>query len=422
MKKAISILMAIVLVMVSTVFVIAGNNQKGDANKDGKINSADALLILQYVVGQKSSIDKDLADVNSDGKINSNDALQVLQIVVGVIKTTNTTTTTKKTTTTTTTTTTKKPTTTTTKATTLAPFTGEINVNNVPKMIGTNKRAWRIIQNGLNITVTRLEYGAKKTQMFNNQNLYNSSSGQIVNPKNVTFQPAASVAVIETSNPAQLHISKGSEDKASGTENLAKAENAIIAVNGHTGSYYQTSAAVVRDGVFYRSYTGTSTAKSQRLLMYKDGTWKISSLGNEKAKSEISNGLYNSVRYQKIVVDGGQVNVSPNNSEYLRHHTYIGQINKNKYVFMVVEFMPIYDAATILKAYGCKTAVQIQGGNCSQMYVKGIGNTTYSSGASIKNLNKIGVFETEWFAKWGLLAQGKGGGPCFSEYDVIYFK
>lgn len=404
MKKAVSILMAIVLVMVSTIFVIAGNNQKGDANKDGKINSADALFILQYVVGQKSSIDKTLADVNSDGKVNSTDALQVLQIVVGIIKTTNST---------------AKPTTTTAAPT---PFTGEINVNNVPKVIGTNKRAWKIVQNGLKITVTRIEYGSQKTQYFNNQNLYNSSSGQIVNPKSVTFQPACSIAVIETSNPAQLHISKGSEDKASGTENLAKAVNATIAVDGHTGSYYQTSAAVVRDGTFYRSYTGTNAAKSQRLLMYKDGTWKISALGNETANAEIKKGLYNSVRYQKIVVRDGQVTSTKDSSEYLRSHTYLGQINANKYVLMVTEFMPIYDSATILKAYGCKTAVQIQGGNCSQMYAKGIGNTTYSNGASIKGLNKIGVLETEWFSKWGLLAQGKGGGPCFSEFDVIYFK
>jgi len=54
--------------------------------------------------------------------------------------------------------------------------------------------------------------------------------------------------------------------------------------------------------------------------------------------------------------------------------------------------------------------------------IKGIGNTTGSTGASIKNLNKIGYLETEWYAKNGLLAAGKGGGLSYTDLDVAYFK
>ncbi len=59
----------------------------GDATKDGKINSYDALVILQHstdmIVLNKSAFI--LADVNKDNTVNSSDALLVLQYSVGMI-------------------------------------------------------------------------------------------------------------------------------------------------------------------------------------------------------------------------------------------------------------------------------------------------------------------------------------------------
>ena len=55
---------------------------------DGKINSRDALAILQYSVGAEVYIDPEglfNADTNGDGRINSVDALIVLKISVGAI-------------------------------------------------------------------------------------------------------------------------------------------------------------------------------------------------------------------------------------------------------------------------------------------------------------------------------------------------
>lgn len=61
----------------------------GDVNNDGKINSTDALLVLQYAVNTVSldSAQQMAADVNRDGKINSTDALLILQYAVNIIKT-----------------------------------------------------------------------------------------------------------------------------------------------------------------------------------------------------------------------------------------------------------------------------------------------------------------------------------------------
>ncbi len=54
---------------------------KGDVNFDGKVNSTDALLVLQHVVGTKliGYQNMHIADMSGDGQINSFDALQILR-------------------------------------------------------------------------------------------------------------------------------------------------------------------------------------------------------------------------------------------------------------------------------------------------------------------------------------------------------
>ncbi len=55
-------------------------NKLGDVNKDGKINSEDALAVLKYDVRIAQEIFvEEAADVNKDGKVNSEDALDILK-------------------------------------------------------------------------------------------------------------------------------------------------------------------------------------------------------------------------------------------------------------------------------------------------------------------------------------------------------
>ena len=60
----------------------------GDVNGDGDIDSLDALIVLQHIVGNKIEDEKHLAaaDAYKDGEIDSNDALSILQFSVGIVK------------------------------------------------------------------------------------------------------------------------------------------------------------------------------------------------------------------------------------------------------------------------------------------------------------------------------------------------
>ncbi|MBR0348826.1 MAG: dockerin type I repeat-containing protein [Acutalibacteraceae bacterium] len=68
-------------------FIRKGEKLSGDVSGDFKINSQDALMILQHSVGAIVLDDsvKVIADVSKDEKINSSDALMILQYSVGLI-------------------------------------------------------------------------------------------------------------------------------------------------------------------------------------------------------------------------------------------------------------------------------------------------------------------------------------------------
>ncbi len=60
----------------------------GDVSGDGKVNSNDALLVLQYATGLIELTEEQFerANVNGDKQVNSGDALKILQFATGLIK------------------------------------------------------------------------------------------------------------------------------------------------------------------------------------------------------------------------------------------------------------------------------------------------------------------------------------------------
>lgn len=130
----------------------------GDVNGDRKINSADALMVLQYSTKliEFNSTQKSAADVNGDKQINSSDALEILKYSIGE----SSVITTRKPTTTTTTTTTTTKTTVTTKTTTTKP--------------ATTSEYWGIVEadpslrlrSGPGTSNTTLDYVPYKTRIY----------------------------------------------------------------------------------------------------------------------------------------------------------------------------------------------------------------------------------------------------------------
>ena len=60
----------------------------GDVNCDGRVNSIDAALILQFGAALMTSLScQDAADVSEDGTINSIDAALILQYDAALIDT-----------------------------------------------------------------------------------------------------------------------------------------------------------------------------------------------------------------------------------------------------------------------------------------------------------------------------------------------
>ena len=279
----------------------------------------------------------------------------------------------------------------------------EVSAGSVKNIAGAKVlRAWKLNSNEVNIEIHRIAYGPQITQAFKKAN----ADGAIDYDKTVTYQPVVNIAII-TCSPE--HIGVASSQQLLGTnvgkvEDMGRKSGALIAINGESGSTYKKGAPTIRSG----SIVSTDGSGQKRLLIYRNGTWKVETLTNENCKSYISQGVYNSLRYQwQVIANGKATN---------EHDTYY----HNR------EFMPLDNMMKVLIAYGARNAFLLNGGNCSSMYVKGIGNTTGTKATQLKNLNKPCVIESEFFAANGMLGlnsagKQKLGGPC-NELDIVYVK
>jgi hypothetical protein len=69
-----------------TIDGIGSNFIKGDVNDDGEVDIADAVCVVNYVVGKPTpAFNAAAADANGDGAVDIADAVRIINLVVGKI-------------------------------------------------------------------------------------------------------------------------------------------------------------------------------------------------------------------------------------------------------------------------------------------------------------------------------------------------
>lgn len=86
-EKAISGILSLAVIASYPMACSAKEARFGDVNGDSAVNSADALAVLKYCVGNLELSSEALlyADVNADNSVNSADALEILRYTVGIV-------------------------------------------------------------------------------------------------------------------------------------------------------------------------------------------------------------------------------------------------------------------------------------------------------------------------------------------------
>ena len=56
---------------------------KGDVDRNGEVNIADAVALVNIILGKNQDYDSDIADIDINGGININDTVLLLQMILG---------------------------------------------------------------------------------------------------------------------------------------------------------------------------------------------------------------------------------------------------------------------------------------------------------------------------------------------------
>lgn len=162
------------------------------------------------------------------------------------------------------------------------------------------------------------------------------------------------------------------------TSDTAKENDAILAING---DYYgaRETGYVIRNGIAYRS---TAESDSDILCIYADGHFDIISPDEASADELVDKGVWQAFTFGPGLVDNGEITVSQgqevDQAMASNPRTAIGQIDELHYVFVVSEGrtsdnagLSLYQLAQFMKALGCTTAYNLDGGGSSTMYFDG---------------------------------------------------
>lgn len=221
---------------------------------------------------------------------------------------------------------------------------------------------------------------------------YESDSKKINIQKVVTGQGADTVtyyvADIKLTDATQIKSAfaknKFGLNIIEGTSVIAERNNAILAING---DYYgfRKDGIEIRDGRLFRNEPARTG-----LAFYKDGSMKVYDEKQVTGEELLENGVFNTLSFGPALVIEGKMgtdlatyevdtNIGNHPIQGLQPRTGIGFIDKNHYVFVVVDGrskgysrgVELEEFAKIFQDLGCKTAYNLDGGGSSTMYFMG---------------------------------------------------
>ena len=158
------------------------------------------------------------------------------------------------------------------------------------------------------------------------------------------------------------------------TSDIAKRQNAILAINGAAAGFNKSSY-VIRDGIIYRD----TRLDCAPLVIQKDGDFRIY---NDDLSGEelVERGAMHTYDFGPDLIRGGEIVCYGNTwyKEVLAPRTAIGQKGPLEYVILVVDGrseesvgMSLYDTAIELKNRGCYWGYNLDGGGSTTLYFNG---------------------------------------------------
>lgn len=198
---------------------------------------------------------------------------------------------------------------------------------------------------------------------------------EMVMENDVTFY----VADIKISDPQYLKKAFANDAFGNGnrdqTSDIAKAHNAILAING---DYYtaRDHGIIVKDGVVYRN-----EPYQEMMGIFRDGSMKVFDEKTVNLDELMSQGLYNTLSFgPALVIDGEAVeDFSWVKIKVKNPRTGIGMIDPLHYIFITVDGrvegysvgMTMNEFADEFEKRGCEYAYNLDGGGTATMYFNG---------------------------------------------------
>jgi exopolysaccharide biosynthesis protein len=229
-------------------------------------------------------------------------------------------------------------------------------------------------------TTAQADQSAAKAVAATTDNSYQDENIKITIETVRKYDTTMYVADIQASDVSYLKTALANDTygrniKAT-TSSMAEANNAIFAING---DYYgfRDAGYVLRNGTVYRD-----TASGEGLVIDKEGNLSVISESDVSMKSLSEKGAWQVLSFGPGLVENGKVTVDSSSevgqSKNSNPRTAIGQVSKLHYIVIVSDGrtdesagLSLLQLAEELKARGCTTAYNLDGGGSSTMYFNG---------------------------------------------------